>query len=205
MFFWSSLAFSMVQRILAIWSVHTFHTPRPNLSVTPAVSWSPTFAFQSPILKRTSYYCVYYNGKFWNTSLQILIVLIHSFMYWFRILGFRNQLWSGSHSPDLSIISILLTDMFFCQEIPQKVWNEVILYLIQYNFCALWGWGWGWCGSIAQEDGGSCWGTGRSPPSPQYVFSTPSLFRMQYMYWGRLDRLWGSSWQTLLAGLFKSF
>ena len=27
---------------------------RPNLSVTPGVSWLPTFAFQSPIMKRTS-------------------------------------------------------------------------------------------------------------------------------------------------------
>ena len=28
-------------------------TPRSNLPVTPAVSWLPTFAFQSPIMKRT--------------------------------------------------------------------------------------------------------------------------------------------------------
>ena len=32
-----------------------FHIPRPNLPVTPAVSWLPTFAFQSPIMKRTSF------------------------------------------------------------------------------------------------------------------------------------------------------
>ena len=29
----------------------SFCTPRPNLSVTPGVSWLPTFAFQSPIWK----------------------------------------------------------------------------------------------------------------------------------------------------------
>ena len=29
-----------------------FCTPRPNLPVTPGVSWLPTFAFQSPIMKR---------------------------------------------------------------------------------------------------------------------------------------------------------
>ena len=28
----------------------SFHTPRPNLPVTPDVSWLPTFAFQSPII-----------------------------------------------------------------------------------------------------------------------------------------------------------
>ena len=32
-----------------------FCTPRPNLPVTPGVSWLPTFAFQSPITKRTSF------------------------------------------------------------------------------------------------------------------------------------------------------
>ena len=33
----------------------SFYTPRPNLPVTPGVSWLPTFAFQSPIMKRTSF------------------------------------------------------------------------------------------------------------------------------------------------------
>ena len=34
----------------------SFHTSRPNLPVTPGVSWLPTFAFQSPIMKRTSFF-----------------------------------------------------------------------------------------------------------------------------------------------------
>ena len=29
--------------------------PRPNLPVTPGVSWLPTFTFQSPMMKRTSF------------------------------------------------------------------------------------------------------------------------------------------------------
>ena len=33
----------------------SFCTPRANLPVTPGVSWLPTFAFQSPIMKRTSF------------------------------------------------------------------------------------------------------------------------------------------------------
>ena len=33
----------------------SFHIPRPNLPVTPGVSSLPTFAFQSPIMKRTSF------------------------------------------------------------------------------------------------------------------------------------------------------
>ena len=33
----------------------SFRIPRPNLPVTLGVSWLPTFAFQSPIMKRTSF------------------------------------------------------------------------------------------------------------------------------------------------------
>ena len=33
----------------------SFHIPRPNLPVTPGVSWLPTCAFQFPIMKRTSF------------------------------------------------------------------------------------------------------------------------------------------------------
>ena len=33
----------------------SFHIPRLNLPVTPGVSWLSTFAFQSPIMKRTSF------------------------------------------------------------------------------------------------------------------------------------------------------
>ena len=36
----------------------SFCTPRPNLPVTPGVSLLPTFAFQSPIMKRTSFWGV---------------------------------------------------------------------------------------------------------------------------------------------------
>ena len=37
----------------------SFCTPRPNLPVTPGVSWLPTFAFQSPMIKRTSFFLVW--------------------------------------------------------------------------------------------------------------------------------------------------
>ena len=36
----------------------SFRTPRPNLLVTPGVSLLPTFAFQSPVVKRTSFLAV---------------------------------------------------------------------------------------------------------------------------------------------------
>ena len=36
----------------------SFCIPRPNLPVTPGVSWLPTFAFHSPIMKRASFFGV---------------------------------------------------------------------------------------------------------------------------------------------------
>ena len=33
----------------------SFCAPRPNLPVTPSISWLSTFAFQCPIMKRTSF------------------------------------------------------------------------------------------------------------------------------------------------------
>ena len=40
----------------------SFCTPRPNLPVTPGVSWLPTFAFQSPMMKRTSFWVLILEG-----------------------------------------------------------------------------------------------------------------------------------------------
>ena len=36
--------------------------PRPNLPVTPGISGLPTFAFQSPIMKRTSFWILVLEG-----------------------------------------------------------------------------------------------------------------------------------------------
>ena len=36
----------------------SFCTPRPNLPVTPGISWLLTFAFQFPMMKRTSFFLV---------------------------------------------------------------------------------------------------------------------------------------------------
>ena len=40
----------------------SFCTPRPNLPVTPGISWLPTFAFQSPKMKRTSLWVLVLEG-----------------------------------------------------------------------------------------------------------------------------------------------
>ena len=51
-----------------------FYTPRPNFPVTPGVSWLPTFAFQSPIMKRTSFLGV--NYKKWRRQWHPTTVLL---------------------------------------------------------------------------------------------------------------------------------
>ena len=62
-----------------------FCTPRPNLPVTPGVSWLPTFAFQSPIMNRTSFWVLVLKGLSTYLSLyplsagQILDPWLHSF------------------------------------------------------------------------------------------------------------------------------
>ena len=58
----------------------SFHIPRPNLPVTPGVSWLPTFTFQSPIMKRTSFLGVssrrsYRSSKNSSTSASSAILL----------------------------------------------------------------------------------------------------------------------------------
>ena len=40
----------------------SFYTPRPNLPFTPGVSGLPTFAFQSLIMKRTSFWLLVLEG-----------------------------------------------------------------------------------------------------------------------------------------------
>ena len=39
-----------------------FCTPRPNLPVTSGVSWLPTFAFQSPMMKRDLFWVLVLEG-----------------------------------------------------------------------------------------------------------------------------------------------
>ena len=61
----------VVGRVSLLWLVHSlgktvslcpasFCTPRPNLPVTPGISWLPTFVFQSPMMKRTFYFFFFF-------------------------------------------------------------------------------------------------------------------------------------------------
>ena len=54
----------------------SFCITRPNLPVTPGVSWLPTFAFQSPIIKRTS---------FWGISSLFFFFFLLLFFFTYNI------------------------------------------------------------------------------------------------------------------------
>ena len=71
----------------------SFYTPRPNLPVTPGVSWLPTFAFQSPIMKRTSFWVLVLKGLVGLHRTVQLQLLQHYWLglgfvwYWMVCLG----------------------------------------------------------------------------------------------------------------------
>ena len=84
----------------------SFHTPRPNLPVTLAVSWLPIFAFQSPTMKRTSFLGISYKrlvGLHRTIQLQLLQCYwlghrLGLLWYWMVCLG--NEQRSFSHFWD---------------------------------------------------------------------------------------------------------
>ena len=61
----------------------SFRIPRPNLPVTPGASCLPTFAFQSPVMKRASFGVLVLKGLV-GLHRTIPLQLIHG-----RILGHR--------------------------------------------------------------------------------------------------------------------
>ena len=48
----------------------SFCTPKPNLPVTPGISWLPTFAFLSPLMKRTYFGGVSSRKSYRSSSVQ---------------------------------------------------------------------------------------------------------------------------------------
>ena len=53
---------SLANTLLDFALLHSPFTPRPNLPVTPGISWLPTFAFQSSIMKRTFFWVLVLEG-----------------------------------------------------------------------------------------------------------------------------------------------
>ena len=77
----------------------SFCTPRPNLPVTPGISWLPAFTFQSAIMKRTSLgEAIFLSQKVWLHCLDSYSLCsdYHWLKLWVYILGnqtFSNTLW----------------------------------------------------------------------------------------------------------------
>ena len=67
----------LLANFISLWPA-SFCTPRPNLPVTPGVSWLPMFVFQSPVMKRTS---------FWGVSSKRSCILIE----WFEWFALENH------------------------------------------------------------------------------------------------------------------
>ena len=77
-----------------------FCTPRPNLPATPGISWLPTFAFQSPVMERTSFWVLVLEGlEGLHRSLQLQLLQhywlghrLELLLYWMIWLG-NEQRW----------------------------------------------------------------------------------------------------------------
>ena len=70
---------SLGKTLLAFWPA-SFSTPRPNFPVIPGISWLPTFAFQSPIMKRTSFWGISSrrscrSSQNWSTSASSVLLV----------------------------------------------------------------------------------------------------------------------------------
>ena len=67
----------------------SFCTSRPTFPIAPGVSWLPTFAFQSPIMKRTSFLGVSKVNSFQRLNfLTFKIKIIVSIPFYVKFLGF---------------------------------------------------------------------------------------------------------------------
>ena len=93
------------QNSVSLWPA-SFCTPRPNLPVTPGISWLLTFAFQSPMMKRTSFLVLVLECLVGlHTTIQ-LPLLQHYWsgrrlgLLWYWMLCFRNEQRSFWHFWD---------------------------------------------------------------------------------------------------------
>ena len=102
----------------------SFHIPRPNLPVTPGVSWLPTFAFQSPVMKRTSFGVLVLKGLVGlHRTIQIQL-LQH---YWLGIdLDYCCIEWFALETNrDLSVIFFLI--LSFLRLHPSTAFQTLLL------------------------------------------------------------------------------
>ena len=110
-----------------LWPVHflcktlslcpaSFLIPRPNLPVTPGVSWLPSFAFQSPIMKRTSFWVLVLKGLVGlHRTVQLQLLQHYSLghrlgLWWYWMVCLGNE--QRSFCRFLDCIQVLLFGLF---------------------------------------------------------------------------------------------
>ena len=98
----------------------SFSTPRPNLPATPDASWLPTFAFQSPLVKRTSFWGILKGFVGLHRTIQLQLLQCywsgHRFgllWYWMVCLGNKQEiiLLILRLHPSIAFQTLLLTMM----------------------------------------------------------------------------------------------
>ena len=114
----------------------SFYTLRPNLPVTPGISWLTTFAFQSPVMKRTS---------FFGVSLESFQRTIQLHLLWHQCFGnILGLLWCWMVSLKTNRSSCCFWDWFqIGKGVPQACFSycqPVCLTYIQSTSCEMLGW-----------------------------------------------------------------
>ena len=67
----------------------SFCIPRPNLPVTPGVSWLPTFAFHFPIMKTTSFWVLVLKGLVGlHRTVQLQLLQCYWLEHWLGLLWY---------------------------------------------------------------------------------------------------------------------
>ena len=107
----------------------SFCTTRPNLPVTPGVSWLPTFAFHSPIMKRTSFGVLVIKGpEGVHITVQLQLVQhyclghrLGSLWYWMFCL--RSEQRSFCRFWDCIMYCILGSFVDYDGRIPFLIWD----------------------------------------------------------------------------------
>ena len=85
-----------------------FYTPRPNLPVTPGISWLSTFAFQSPVMSTRSF-------SMWKET--------RVFRSWVRTSACHSS-WDGCISFNRAISQISLQVLLTERRLQHEQWNS---------------------------------------------------------------------------------
>ena len=84
----------------------SFCTPRPNLPVTPGISWLPSFAFPSPMMKRWSFWVLVLEGLVgFHKTIQLQLLQYYWSghrlrLLWYWMICFGNEQRSYCHFWD---------------------------------------------------------------------------------------------------------